>query len=177
MNWGTSSKLAPAGGWREKKPKNITQRKKIVMVNELELNKTMPDITLSDISSFEKGIHYNLPNDFICFYLKQNGGYPTFNNIYVEEIDSVVKVKIFYSFLYRNFSGWTIESLYTFFVEEKSFLPSHFFPFASDMGDNLFCVNLKTQEVILVLLDIGEFDEEEVIHISSSFDEFLSMFA
>ena len=45
------------------------------------------------------------------------------------------------------------------------------------MGDNLFCVNLKTQEVILVLLDIGEFDEEEVIHISSSFDEFLSMFA
>ena len=157
--------------------KNITQRKKIAMVNKLELNKTMSDITLSDISSFEKGIHYNLPNDFICFYLKQNGGYPTFNNIYVEEIDSVVKVKVFYSFLYRNFSGWTVESLYTFFVEEKSFLASHFLPFASDMGDNLFCVNLKTQEVILVLLDIGEFDEEEVINISSSYDEFLSMFA
>jgi len=53
------------------------------MVNELELNKTMPDITLSDISSFEKGIHYNFPNDFICFYLKQNGGSPITNSIIV----------------------------------------------------------------------------------------------
>ena len=176
MNWARAASLRQRGNERRKEAKNIIQRKN-VMVNELELNKTMPDITLSDISSFEKGIHYNFPNDFICFYLKQNGGYPTFKNIYVEEIDSVVKVKVFYSFLCRNFSGWTIESLYTFFVEEKSFLPSHFLPFASDMGDNLFCVNLKTQEVILVLLDIGEFDEEEVIHISSSFDEFLSMFA
>ena len=81
-----------------KETKKYNTKKKIVMVNKLELNKTMSDITLSDISSFEKGIHYNLPNDFICFYLKQNGGYPTFNNIYVEEIDCIVKVKSFYSF-------------------------------------------------------------------------------
>ena len=146
------------------------------MENKLKFNETMPNISLSDISYFEKIIHYILPNDFISFYTKQNGGSPITNSIYVEEMDSFLKVKSFYPFLYKDPIGWTIERLYTYFVEEKNFLPSYFVPFASDMGDNLFCINVKTQEVVLVLLDIGEFDEDEIIHISISFTDFLSMF-
>ena len=39
-------------------------------------------------------------------------------------------------------------------------VPLHYLPFAVDWGGNYFAIDLKTEEVVLLLMDLGEFTED-----------------
>ncbi|MDO5156237.1 MAG: SMI1/KNR4 family protein [Eubacteriales bacterium] len=53
-------------------------------------------------------------------------------------------------------------------------LPVNYLPFALDYGSNLFCVNLNTNEVVIVWMDMGSMTEKNIKVLTNDFNEFLS---
>ncbi|CVK17269.1 SMI1 / KNR4 family (SUKH-1) [Apibacter mensalis] len=123
-------------------------------------NKCAIKLTIEDIQEVENLIHLNFPKDFIDHYLKYNGGVPPRTYFYMEEYETFVEISSFKSIKYKSDSeDPRIEDTYQNLSIEKNIIPKNMLPFAMDWGGNLFCMNVETEDIYIIYLDLGEVNE------------------
>lgn len=135
--------------------------------------KSSHSITMSDIELLEHSIGKRLPNDFISHYLKVNGGVPNKTYFYVEKDDGYVEVSFFLPIRFDTtaLSNMTIERSYTNLISKG--IPTNYLPFALDWGGNYFSIDLETNNIVLLLMDLGSFTDDSVKHLTIGFDNFV----
>lgn len=137
-------------------------------------SKSSKSLTHKDILDLSDRIGYNLPNDFIEHYEKNNGGVAEDSGFYVAEEDTFVEVSFFLPIKYVNsdLSNMLIESSYENLVAKG--VQKKYLPFAIDWGGNYFSINLETNDVVLLLMDLGEFNEEDAVkYLTTGFLNFI----
>ena len=138
-------------------------------------SKTSRVLTKADIAEVETRLGLSFPESFTRHYLKHNGGIPSKTYFYSEESDTEIEIQIFAPIQYK-YSEYdrlnTVEELYILF-ERRSEMMSDYLPFAKDYGGNPICVNVKTGEVYIVWMDLGEITQRCFRYLAKNFDEFL----
>lgn len=138
-------------------------------------SKTSRVLTRADIAEAETRLGLSFPESFTRHYLKHNGGIPSKTYFYSEESDTEIEVQIFAPIQYK-YSEYdqlnTVEELYILF-ERRSEMMSDYLPFANDHGGNPICVNVKTGEVYIAWMDLGEITQKCFRYLAKNFDEFL----
>ncbi|WP_064965770.1 SMI1/KNR4 family protein [Tenacibaculum ovolyticum] len=133
-------------------------------------------ITKSDIKNIEKLIGLEFPLKFKEHYLMYNGGFPLNDCFLMVEDDTYLSINGFYpiKYHYNEIEDWTLEEIY-FHLKTKQSLPENFIPFASDLGGNKICVNVKSEDIYIVYMDLGNPMEEEgaIRKIADSFQYFI----
>ncbi|OWP79756.1 SMI1/KNR4 family protein [Flavobacterium oreochromis] len=133
-------------------------------------------ISIKEIEEIENYIGGELPQDFKNHYLKFNGGFPINDRYYMENYDTYTSVNGFIpmKYHYDNNENWTLEETYNHF-NKQGFLPSHLIAFASDYGGNKFCIDLNSENIFLVYMDLGNPIENSnaIRKISDNFKSFL----
>ncbi|MGI4736998.1 MAG: SMI1/KNR4 family protein [Janthinobacterium lividum] len=129
-------------------------------------------LTLNDIAQAEAIMGIELPPQFKEFYLRHNGGVPSKAYVFDDNIEDFIETSVFSSLRYKLPDSETLEEDYQN-LTGRDVLPALYLPFANDWGGNLFCLNLSTQQVVFILMDMGEFTEDCVSIIALSFDTFL----
>lgn len=120
----------------------------------------------------EATLGFALPQQFKAFYLRHDGGVPSRAYVFAEAIEDFIEINIFSSLWHKLPNRETIEEDYQDLTSRKV-LPACYLPFATDWGGNLFCLQLATQQVVFILMDLGEFTEDCVSPLTLSFDAFL----
>ena len=115
--------------------------------------KSSKPLTLADITGLEETLGTRLPADFADLYLHANGGIADKSYFYVEEDEGFVEVSLK--------------------LTDKG-IPKRYLSFAVDWGGNYFAIDLETNEVVLLLMDLGEFTDSSVKHLSSCFLNFIN---
>ena len=134
---------------------------------------TSKAVDLAEIREIERNLEVTFPKQLIEHYLKYNGGKPI-NNFLWSEISGIeTSVQTFLSMKYKDGVGCTLEDTYLHFVGRNVF-SKKYLPFAIDYGGNLFCVNVENGEIVMIWLDKGDVEEENIPVLSRSFDEFIS---
>ncbi|WP_444626672.1 SMI1/KNR4 family protein [Flavobacterium columnare] len=138
----------------------------------MEFYNTAKKVNISELNLIETSFQINLPEYFKIHYLENNGGIPENQYIYNDEYDTFFKVKFFKPFLYESekYSTFTIEETYKMHVLEKQTFDKKYLPFANDISNNLYCLNLDNSKIDLIFLDK---EEIEILNISLDFDEFI----
>jgi cell wall assembly regulator SMI1 len=136
-------------------------------------SKASQNLTKADIYSLEKSIGYALPIDFVNQYLSSNGGVSDKNYFYFEKHDEYLEVSLFIPIAYPSdkLGNLTIEKSYGHLT--RAGIPKKYLPFATDWGGNYFSIDLETNDVVLLLMDLGEFTERSVQHLTMGFSHFL----
>lgn len=135
--------------------------------------KSSHSITMSDIEFLEHSIEQGLPNDFISHYLKNNGGVPNKTYFYVEKDDGYVEVSFFLPIRFdtTELSNMTIERSYSNLTSKG--IPKNYLPFALDWGGNYFSIDLETNNIVLLLMDLGLFTDDAVKYLTRGFNNFI----
>jgi len=141
-------------------------------------DRTHVPITKDDIDHIdhiESKLNIILPEMLVRHYLEINGGSPEKSYFYSEESDKETHIQLFSPFKYVN-PGMrikTIEDRYELYKQKASIM-TDYLPFANDFGANPICVNLKTGEVCIIYMDLGEITSESIIFLSDNFDNFIA---
>lgn len=130
-------------------------------------------LTGNEIKEIEEMLQISIPKQLTEHYLKYNGGTPKDNFLYSEISDIEISIQSFLPMKYKDEIGFTVESMYANFVNKKV-IPAQYLPFAIDYGCNLFCMDLNTNEIVIIWMDQGEVTENEIHVLSESFDAFLA---
>lgn len=130
-------------------------------------------LTENDIKEIEEMLQISIPRQLADHYLNCNGGTPEDNFLYSELSDIEISIQSFLPMKYKDEIGFTVESMYANFVNKKV-IPAQYLPFAIDYGGNLFCMDLNTNEIVIIWMDQGEVTENEIHVLFPSFDEFLA---
>ena len=133
---------------------------------------TSKAINYTDIREIEQKINVVLPKQLVNHYMKYNGGIPQKKFLYSSISDIETAVHTFLPMKYKDSVGYTLEEMYLHFVS-KNVMPRKYLPFACDAGSNLFCINMETEEIVIVWLDLGEINEDMIPVLCNSFDEFI----
>lgn len=132
----------------------------------------------NDIKELEKELGIIFPNEIKKHYLKYNGGFPVKDRFYMEDYDSYTSINGFIpiKYHYENIDDWTMEEVYSNFNKTKRVLPINFIAFASDYGGNKFCIDIESENIFLVYMDLGNPIENPnaIRNICFSFDEFIN---
>lgn len=130
-------------------------------------------LTINDIREIEEKLNIKLPEQLINHYLKFNGGIPDKPYVCSNISDIETSVHAFSPMKYDDELDYTLEECYLNY-KTRSVIPEKFLPFAYDAGSNPFCINLKTGQVVIIWLDMGEVTEKEIKLLANSFDEFMN---
>ena len=140
-----------------------------------------PKLKKKDIESVEAKLSISFPDSFKALYLKGNGGIP--NNAIWSDMESEWEeheIRDFLPLVYayehsEPMDGW-VESHWA----EKT-LPTNLIPFATDWGDNFFCINRDDGKIYYFIRDVWSeyLSVEDNLEInarflSNSFDDFIS---
>jgi hypothetical protein len=130
-------------------------------------------ITQADINSLERVVNCCLPMDFANHYLSSNGGVSDKNCFYVEDDEGYVEVSFFLPIKYPsdNLGNMNIETTYENLISKG--IPKDYLPFAVDWGGDYFSLNLKTNDIVLLLMDLGVFNENAVKYLTTGFSNFI----
>ncbi|WP_299132979.1 SMI1/KNR4 family protein [uncultured Tenacibaculum sp.] len=147
-------------------------------MKKIELKLGGIPISKEELEKFIKEFGLKLPNLYKSFILASNGGYPNlsaFGNPYEDgsEVDSFYTITMVDNDKIDDLVISSRDVIKTHQILEKN-LPSHFYPFADDIGGAKFCFSMKNSDfgsVYLVFLD-GTADEP--IFICDSFEEFIN---
>ncbi|MFZ4833158.1 SMI1/KNR4 family protein [Rouxiella sp. Mn2063] len=128
----------------------------------LILEESESNLTPADLKQFEYENNVSLPEDFVTFYLNNNGGY------LLESDDS--NPFLLGGFLHIKYGRVPAEKHYHDLIEGFPELRG-LIPFAYDDGGNLFLIstNLKDYGQVMVWL----MDEKELDIVSGSFTSFI----
>ena len=144
----------------------------IPMFNECAIK-----LTIEDIQEIENQINFNFPKDFKDHYFKYNGGISSKTYFYIEEYETFVEISSFKSIKYKTDSDdLRIEDIYQILSIEKNIIPTNMLPFAMDWGGNLFCMNVETEDIYIIYLDLGEVNESNgsIRFLINGFSNFLN---
>ncbi|TXI13129.1 MAG: SMI1/KNR4 family protein [Pedobacter sp.] len=136
-------------------------------------SKKSQSITQADIDSLEQLIGYKLPIDFISHYLSSNGGISDKSFFYVERDYGYVEIKLFLPIKYPNdsFGDIRIEESYNKLVSIG--VPQNYVPFAIDHGGNYFSLDINTNDIVMIYMDLGEVTEEAIRYLTTGFSSFI----
>lgn len=138
---------------------------------------TSKKVSEKDLKEIEQLLNLKLPFEFRSHYLKYNGGIPKSEYYYMDEYDTFLWINCFIPFKYENekTQNWTIERTYSHLLQ-KNALPKGFIPFASDLGGNKICIDVKTGHIYVVYMDLGNPMEnpDAIRKISDSFPYFIN---
>lgn len=127
-----------------------------------------------DIEQLEESIECQLPDDFKRHYLSNNGGIPNRTFFYVEKDDGFVEVSFFLPIKYKsnNIGEMTIEESHKNLILKG--LPANYLPFALDWGGNYFSIEVNTNDIVLLLTDLGEFSNASIKYLTTGFVNFIN---
>lgn len=92
----------------------------------------------------------------------------------MEEDEGFVEVSFFIPINYPSDELGNLDVLNSYLKLTDKGIPKRYLPFAVDWGGNYFAIDLETNEVVLLLMDLGEFTDSSVKHLSSSFLNFIN---
>ena len=157
-----------------KNQRNYTiRRNNTNLKNRIMFSKSSNLLTQADIKSLEEIVGYSLPTDFINQYLHFNGGVADKTYFYVEDDDGYVEVSFFIPIKYpsTDLGNIDIATSYSHLVSKR--IPNKYLPFAVDWGGNLFSIDLETNKIVLLLMDLGDFTEESIKYLTKGFLNFM----
>lgn len=131
----------------------------------MELIKTKQSLSRSEIDSFSKKNDLVLPQDFINFYLKFNGGRPSHK--YFKNYCLSFFIPIKYG-LTENTIEYLIKEL-----SEGDFLPQGYLPFANDSGGWYFCLDLNETNYGSVYVIRNDMADESPVFVAPNFKDFI----
>lgn len=131
-------------------------------------------LTKDNIVSLEKLVEYCVPTDFEDFYLLSNGGIADKTYFYIDKDDDFVEISQFIPISYVNdiLGGMSIESSYKKLIEIG--FPENFLPFGVDWGGNYFSLDLENGNIVLLLMDLGNFNDKCIKYIAPCFSDFIN---
>lgn len=129
---------------------------------------------MADITGLEETLGTRLPADFADLYLHANGGVADKSYYYVEEDEGFVEVSFFIPINYPSDELGNLDVFKSYLKLTDKGIPKRYLPFAVDWGGNYFAIDLETNEVVLLLMDLGEFTDSSVKHLSSCFLNFIN---
>lgn len=132
--------------------------------------KTSEKISEEDLQSFEKLFNIRLPEAFKNHYLQYNGGIPENKCFYMQAFDTYAEISRFFSIKNVDNKGQKIEDVYTNLAIKQNILQPQYLPFAKDWGGNLFCINLKNNDIFILYLDEGA---GSIRFLARGFDNFI----
>ncbi len=134
-------------------------------------------LSKEEIKEVEQLLQINLPEEFKNHYLQYNGGIPENEHFYMEEYDTFLWLNNFLSLKHENenVKDWTVEKCYLNYVNKK-IIPREYVPFATDLGGNLICVNIKDKAIYIIYMDSGnpKEDADSFRKLAESFDCFIN---
>lgn len=137
----------------------------------IKFEKTTEKINEEDLQSFEKSFDIRLPEAFKNHYLQYNGGIPENKCFYMQAFDTYAEISRFFSIKYVDERGQKIEDVYSNLAIKQKILQPQYLPFAKDWGGNLFCINLKNNDVFIIYLDEGG---GNIRFLARGFDNFIN---
>ncbi len=137
-------------------------------------SKSSKPLEQADIKTLEKTLGYCLPLDFINQYLHSNGGVADKNHFYVEADDGYVEVSFYIPIKYPSSELGNMDILSSYNSLVNKGFPKNYLPFAVDWGGNYFSINLATNEIVLFLMDLGDFTNDAVKFLSKGFLNFIN---
>ena len=123
-----------------------------------------------EIKEFEQELGVDLPQDFVDFYLVNNGGNPPF--YYVEGEDNVFALD---GFLPIKYGSLTIGRLLKDY-EKQGIMIQNKIPFANDPGGNIFFLSTSPADKNSIYILTAENDpseEDSFLYVCESFTAFL----
>jgi cell wall assembly regulator SMI1 len=133
-------------------------------------------ITIQEFEELENYLGNKLPEEFKSHYLKYNGGFPVNDRYYMKDYDTYTSINGFMPIKhkYDNNDNPTLEQTYEHF-NKKGVLPLNLLAFAADYGGNKFCIDLKSKNIFLIYMDLGNPMENSsaIRKISESFQLFI----
>ena len=136
--------------------------------------KTAQAIVQEDIANLERITGHKLPKEFASQYLTFNGGVPDkalFCDAEDEEDGYEISFYLPVKYYSDDLGEMKIEKSYAKLTSVN--VPLHYLPFAVDWGGNYFAIHLKTEEVVLLLMDLGEFTEDCIEYLAPNYSEFV----
>ncbi len=135
-------------------------------------SKQSQTITQTEINYLEELIGCTLPKDFTSHYLSSNGGISDKNYFYVERDFGFVEINFFLPLKYPidSFGDMRIEKSYNKLVDIG--VPQYL-PFAIDFGGNYFALDLTTNDIVMLYMDLGEVTEDAVKYLTTGFSNFI----
>ncbi|WP_423367948.1 SMI1/KNR4 family protein [Burkholderia sp. LMG 32019] len=148
-----------------------------------------PSVSTALMREVLSGVDFNGINDFVEFYVKNNGGYfnggayfyrDVFFALADDDLDSV-EIESFYYVGEKYFderkinlrSAEKVRKLRARYSTARDIFCRRHFPFAGDAGDNDFWINVATGEVKYVLWESEE-NVDEIIDIAPTFSDFVN---
>jgi hypothetical protein len=133
-----------------------------------DIIKKNPRITMDDIESFQSKHNIKLPQQYIKFLLKYNGGYPALSAFKISGKGESL-VNKFYGIGKMNMN------LSEVFEIDEGELPEGFVAIASDPGGNEILLGIEgahVDKVFFLFHDMEEGGDNNMVFLSNSFDEF-----
>ncbi len=113
-----------------------------------------PGLSTKELARAEKRLGVPIPAPLVALYREINGGVPL-NDVFEDEHGEDHLIAGLIPMLKPRVEGdTTLEETYKRFREEQKVLEKSELPFARDVGGNLFCLDAKSGEVRLILLDV-----------------------
>jgi hypothetical protein len=132
----------------------------------LNLNDSEQSLSEKDLCEIRSLFISNIPEDFLEFYKKDNGGYPEENMVMSKE--NIYSLNGFHPIKYGRLS---IERLFVDLTNENPEFKDYI-PFAYDDGGNNYLLSLAPETYGNILLWIWE--ENNLALVSRSFRDFIS---
>lgn len=127
-------------------------------------------IAIDDIRNFEKTYNVKLPEDYIAFLLKYNGGYPKESTFKISDEEGESVVNKFYGI------GNMKSNLSSVFEILDGEIPDGFISIANDPGGNEICISVGEEHYGKVFVWIHDMDSDEYLSnmflLANSFNEF-----
>jgi cell wall assembly regulator SMI1 len=152
-------------------------------VGVLQMSKSDPEVSISDLSSLEDEIGILLPEGFKTFYLTHNGGVADrgcwdggdeYEPVRIKKFKAVAASGALDASETKYLSG-----CYTV-MTSNNVIPKTLLPFATDDGGNFFCLDLTGGDVCFYATDSFDSDSSYAANhakayrwLASSFDAFI----
>jgi len=139
---------------------------------------TSQKINRTDILELESFLGFELPKNFIDFYLQYNGGIPK-KNFYIEptgEWDTFAfDIQVFKPIKHSlSKHEMTLEDTYDLYVNKKKFLPEYLIPFAHNNTGDPYCINKGTGAICFFAIDDFDNLEEAINYIAPDIWSFVN---
>jgi len=138
-----------------------------------EFRDTGPQISPDDIAAVETRIQRRLPADLRAHYLRYNGGVPV-PACFEDGHGGEHQVHEFRPMLRRlHPNSPTFEETYEALVLKKRLIPENLVPFATNGGNDFYCMDARTQEIYFFAMDNCANPDEAKRLVAGSLTQFL----
>lgn len=149
-------------------------------MQEIKLKNSYDSITREEVHQFIDEFNLKLPESYISFILKHNGGYPdlsAFGDPYEDGSD----INCFYSIsltdyifdIDSNIILPSREIIQTHQIDEQNLL-KYLYPFADDAGGAEYCLSMREEDFGVVYIFFMDGTSDEPVYLCSSFEELIN---